>query len=94
VNGPDGKGGADNSSQMMPCGGGSNGNRNGNGGRGTMAEQIRARRQSGGVRVPRRRCLVDGQWRLPKAAAEAEMAVAADILLFSSSVIIVGKVFA
>jgi hypothetical protein len=35
--------------------------------------------------------LVDG---LLKVAAEAEMAVAADILLSSSSVIIVGKVFA
>jgi hypothetical protein len=31
--------------------------------------------------------LVDRQWHLLKAAAEAEMAVAADILLSSSSVI-------
>ncbi len=64
------------------------------GGRGTMAAQICARRQLGGVRALRRRCLVDGRRRLLKGAAEAEMAVAADILLSSSSVIIVGEVFA
>jgi hypothetical protein len=48
----------------------------------------------GGVRAPRWRCSVAGRRRLLKAAAEAEMAVAADILLSSSSVIIVGEVFA
>jgi hypothetical protein len=48
----------------------------------------------GGVRAPRRKCLVDKQQRLLKATAEVEMAVAADILLSSSSGIIVGKVIA
>jgi hypothetical protein len=50
----------------------------------------------GGMRAPQQRCSVDGQWRLLKVAAEAEMAVAvaADILLSSSSVIILAKVFA
>jgi hypothetical protein len=94
VNEPDGKGRAEDSSQMMSCGSGSNENRNENGGRGTTAAQICARRQSGGVRAPQWRCSIDGQWRLLKAVAEAEMAVVADILLSSSSVIIVGKVFA
>jgi hypothetical protein len=37
--------------------------------------------------------LVDGQWCLLK-EAEVEMVVAADILLSSSSVIVVGKVLA
>ena len=50
--------------------------------------------KSGGVRAPRRRCSVDGRRRLLKAAAEAEMAVAADILLSSYSVIILTEVFA
>ncbi len=93
-NGPDGEGGADDGSQMMLCGGGSNGNRSGNGGRETTAAQICVRLQLGGMRALQQRCLVDGQQRLQKAAVEAEMAVAADILLSSSSVIIVGKVFA
>ncbi len=94
MNGPDGKGRADNSSQMMSCGGGSNGNRNGNGGRGTTTAQICTQPQLGGLRAPQWRCSVDGRWRLPKATAEAEMAVGANILLSSSSVIIVGEVFA
>jgi hypothetical protein len=49
--------------------------------------------KSGGVRVSRQRFLVDGQQRLPKVVAEVEMGVAANILLSSSSVIIVGEVF-
>ncbi len=94
MNGPDKEGGADYSSQMTSCGGGSNRKRNRNGGKGTTVAQICAQWQSGGMRALRWRCSVDGQRRLLKVAAEAEMAVAANILLSSSSVIIVGKVFA
>jgi hypothetical protein len=50
--------------------------------------------KSGGVRALGGRCLVDGRRRLLKAAAEAEMVVATDILLSSSSVVIVGRVIA
>jgi hypothetical protein len=79
---------------MILCGGSSNGSRNGNSGKGTMVGQICAQWQSGGVRAPQQRCSDDGRWRLLKVVAEAEMAVVADILLSSSSVIIVGDVFA
>ncbi len=58
------------------------------------AMSIASSLESGGMRAPQWRCLVDRRRRLLKAAAEAEMAVAADILLSSSSVIIVGEVFA
>jgi hypothetical protein len=73
-----------------PAGGG---DRNGNGGRGMTAAQNCLRWQSGGMRASRRRCSDEGRWYLPKAAVQAEMAVAVDIFLSPSSVIIVGKVF-
>ncbi len=50
--------------------------------------------KSGSVRAPQQRCSLDGRRCLLKAAAEVEIAVAADILLSSSSVIIVGGVIA
>ena len=90
MNGPDSKDGADDSSQMMLCGSSSNGNRNGNGGRGMTAAQICVRRRLGGVRAPQQRCSVEGRWRLLKAAAEAKMVAAIGITLYSSSVIVVG----